>query len=294
MKKIFLIFMLFISFCSAIEKKDNNISFYGIMEKGSVFSMFALAKISISSWLEKVTLSSEKEIKVKFFNSPDELYKEFKNGNLDNITIDTNFFFRNEKEIKSYTNYLWTVSMSDKTFNQYYLVGVKSKNLKGFSDLENKTLSIKKNDLSAKVWLNKNSYMQNHKNSNKLLMNTNYEKKENKILLNVFFGKSDYGVITKEIWDFATVFNPSIKNKVEIIEKSEKIFLPFIGVISKHDNKKNIKILHNLASELKKFNDIINQDKSSRINSIMKLDNNSLKELRNYYNEYFLLSNKYK
>merc|ERR1711879_417986 len=134
-----------------------------------------------------------------------------------------------EKNIKN----IWSLSIDNEINTQYYLLANKSKNNNGFSDLKNKTFSIKEDDAIAINWLNKKSYEKNKTKAKNLLKKINEEKNDRRVLLNVFFGKVDYAIITKKAWEDLLSFNPSIKNKVEIIDKSKKIFIPFIGVHAK-------------------------------------------------------------
>jgi len=288
MKKIIVTLLIFISISYC--KNENNSLFYGVVKNGEILSRFSFAKISLTSWIEETSANYENQVKMKYFDTSKELFDNFKDQEINIAAINLLFYFQNEKEIKQYTDYIWTISMFNKTYHQYYLISADSN---GFKDLKNKTLTIKRTDNIAKSWLDKNSYLSNKKSSDKLLENIFYEKRQHSIILKVFFGKSDYGIVTREVWDIATAFNPAIKKKLKIVSKSEKIFLPLIGFVTKNNTEKNVKIFHKLTNSLRKLQGSNNSDPSVRIDNIIKLDDKKLEKLRNYYEEYFVLKEKY-
>jgi ABC-type phosphate/phosphonate transport system substrate-binding protein len=279
----------------ASEKKDNLTTFYGVKNNSETTSKFRDAKIALNSWLKEASSKYNAKVKVKFYDSNDFMYEEFKNDELDVITVDLLFYFKNETEIKNNSSHIWSMKMSEKTFDEYYLISRKSKNLDGFSDLKNRTLAIKKSDSNSKIWLDKESYLINKKISTKLLKELKLENKESTVILDVFFKKYDYGIVTKEAWDFLSEFNPAIKKKVKIISKSQDIFLPFIGFISKDASSNSVDVFFKLTEDFKAY--IIKNSinfKSNTYDSLLNLDNDSLYILREYYNEYFELEKKYK
>lgn len=298
MKSILLIICYLVFLISNIfanENKENLTSFYGVKNNGGVTSKFRNAKLSLNGWLEEASSKYKGKTKIKFYDSFDYMYGEFKDNELDIITVDLPFFFKHEEEIKKYSSTIWTISMSNKLYDEYYLISNKSLKLK---DLNNKTIVLKNGDSSSLSWLEKNFYELNKTNKINLLNKINFESKESTVILDVFFKKNDYGIVTKEAWDVITQFNPSIKKSVTIIKKSKKIFLPFIGLISKKMSKKNIDIFFKLSEDLKKFANI-NKNSGSLNNfpsfdTVIILNETSLEKLRQYYNKLFTLQNKYK
>lgn len=292
--KYLLILLIFTISLFAEVKKLEFISTYGITTEGNLFSKFKDAKIVLKSWLNDMGKIHGGQLDIKYYPNGELLFEAFKEDKFDMIAIDLPFFFKNRTEIEDVSNDTWTLSINEKKFNQYYLIGNKSNKLGGFSDLKAKSISLKEGDTSSWIWLDKNSYKTNMKASDKLLKKIQYEKKEKSVILNVFFKKSNYGIVTKEVWDLMLDFNPGIKSKVEILSKSKNIFLPFIGFFSEKSSLKSREAFFMVSKDLNKVKGGEQIIEIMKFNSIYKLDNASLVELDNYYNEYFKLKKKYR
>jgi len=135
-----------------LEFKSN----YGMSTEGNLLSKFKDAKVVLSSWLEETSGIHKGDVNIEFYDNSKPLYADFKKNKLDMIVIDLPFFFENIDAILSQSSYLWSATINGKKVTKYYLLSNKSKNLNGFSDLKNKKMSIKKDDLNAIIWLKKN------------------------------------------------------------------------------------------------------------------------------------------
>lgn len=291
--KFLLILVLTINIFAESQKLEFK-STYGITTKGNLFSKFKDSKVVLKSWLNNLAHLHNGELDVEYYNGGQLLFDAFKNNKFDMIAIDLPFYFKNRKEIENISNNKWSLSINEKKYTQYYLLGNKSKKLEGFGDLNKRIISLKDNEHPSEIWLNKNSLEKNKKSSKKLLKKIIYEKKETTAALNVFFGKSDYAIVSKEAWDVIIEFNPSIKNKIEILDKSKDIFLPFIGFFSNKASDKSKEIFFVLSDDLSKVAGGDQIVEIMKFNSIYKLTDESLSELDKYYNEYFELKKKYK
>lgn len=273
-----------------LEFKSN----YGMTTEGNILAKFKDAKVILTTWLEDMAGLHKGDVNIKFYDSSKPLYEDFKKNKLDMMVVDLPFFFENRAEIESKTSYMWSTYTNNKKFSQYYLLSNKTNNLKGFSELKNKKLSIKEGDLTAQIWLKKSSYQKNKKDSHKLLKSIKYESKERTVILNLYFGKTDYAIVTKDAWDIILDFNPSLKNKIEIIDKSEDIFFIFIGLFSKNANKKSIEFFSKIASDIEDIEGGKRISKMLSFNMFFKVENEDLEKLDIYYKEYFKLKHKYK
>lgn len=176
------------------------------------------------------------------------------------------------------------------------MISNSEKDLKGFKDLKNKKLVLKDDDKIAKIWLDKNSYELNKNSSIKLLEELKKEKNDRRVVFNVFFGKSDYGIVTKEAWDIIVDFNPAIKKKVKVLEVSENIFIDNLGIYSKYSNKESRDFF------FKKGNnpETLKSDTALKILDLLKLDGiffieyDFLNDLDKFFKEYFELEKRYK
>jgi hypothetical protein len=267
---------------------------FGITTEGNLLAKFKDAKIALKAWLDDMANLYKGEVGIEFYDKPELLYEDFKKNKIDMAVVSLSFFFENRASIEKNSTHIWSLSIDNKKFNRYYLIGNKKQHLKGFSNLKRKTMAIKKGDETAAIWLDKNSYEKNKVSSDKLLKIIKYEDKERTVLLNVFFGKTDYAIVTKDAWDVMLEFNPTLKKRIEILKESDNIFLPFIGFFSKNAHKKSVEVFFKVSSNLEELNGGKRIIKMLNFNSIFKVDDKMLLKLDNYHNDYFRLKKKYR
>lgn len=238
--KTILSILLFITLNLSANETYEFKSRFGFLSEGSLLSSFKDARIALKVWLEEVSSSYMGQLTVDYYNNSEALYEDLKNNKLDMIVIDPLFFFKNKNEILSTANNIWSLSTSNYKYKQYYLISQKINNAKNFKNIYGKTISLQlKNDV-ARVWLDKSSLLENKKSCIKVVKELRYVNKETTALLNVFFKKTDFAIINKETWDVMIELNPSISRKLEVVSKSQNIYLPFIGLFSKKANEDSI------------------------------------------------------
>ena len=285
-----LIVLFLVVFLHAEEKNEFR---YGFLES-NLLSSFPDAKVVAKRWLEEVISSDNTKVNIEFYDSSDALYKDFINKKLDVVVFDLVFFFENKINILKIADNFWSLNTIGDRYLEYLLIAKKSLNAKDFKSLKNKKISITKSDRSAIVWLDKNSLNINKSSSRKVLKEIILVKKENTALLNVFFNKSDFAIIPKETWDIASELNPSIKKKIVIVEKSEKIHIPFIGLFSKDFKKENIESFFESSENMDELNGGNELVELMKLDSLFKIEKENFHKLDKYYDEYFKLKMKYK
>ena len=282
-----------ISLCISLNAKVEDAKF-GFETNGSLLSPFKNAKLSLKVWIKNIASKYDINLDIVFFDSAEDMYNSYSIGELDMAVSSLSFFFQNKKDILKSSDTFWSATLGEELFSQYYLIAKKSLNAKGFIDIKNKTLSLENNNNGSFIWLDKNSLIYNKKSSNIILKKIFVNKNDSTSLLNVFFNKSDFAIVRKETWDIAIELNPSLTKKLEIIKKSEKSYLSFIGFFRKNGNKKVLDAFFKLNEDLKGINQNEHVRELLRFNSIYKVDVNSLKNLAKYYEEYFVLKKRYK
>lgn len=267
---------------------------FGFLSEGTLLSSFKDARVALKLWLEDVAVNYNGKLSVDFYDDSNSLYKALLNNELDMVVLDLPFFFKNREDILKTCDNFWSLNMVDIKYSQYYLIGKKSLNVKGFEDIKDKTITLKKGDIGASVWLDKNSLLSNKSSSQKTLKEIILKKKESTAILNVFFNKSDFAIVRKQTWDIISELNPSIKKKIEIIKKSKRIHIPFIGLFRKNVEKISIDAFFKLSKDLKSIEGSNHIITLLKFNSLFRVTDDYLKNLDIYYNEYFSLKKKYK
>ncbi|WP_121628653.1 PhnD/SsuA/transferrin family substrate-binding protein [Poseidonibacter antarcticus] len=288
--KLLLIFTISLS----LQAENKFESRFGFLSEGTLLSSFKDARVALKVWLEDVAVRYEGKLNIEFYDNSDSLYNALKNNELDMVVLDLPFFFKNKKDILETCDNFWALNMLDDKYSQYYLIAKKSLNAKNFKDIKGKTISLKKGNIGASVWLDKNSLISNKKSSKKITKRILEKKKESTAILNVFFNKSDFAIVRKKTWDIISELNPTISKKLEIVQKSEKIHIPFIGLFRKDINKLSIESFFKLSKDLNEIKGSQHIIALLKFNSLFRVNDDYLKNLDKYYNEYFMLQKKYK
>ncbi|RXJ66989.1 hypothetical protein CRV08_11705 [Halarcobacter ebronensis] len=291
MKKSLIIIFFFT--CLFGEQKYNYIGNAGFITGGNLLSIFKEGRVALKTWVEELIKEDNGKVIVNFYEENGTMYEDLKRKKLDMIVVDAPFFFKNREDIYKNAKDFWSLDIGKEKYSTYYLIGNKQKNLKGFKDLNNKTLVMRKNDDLGTIWLDKNSYEKNKKGANKLLKNIYYESKESSVILRVFFGKSDYAVVKKSVWDTMFELNPSIKNKVEIIEKSKVGQIDSIGFFSKDCDPKIVDAVFRIKENINNNKDFKKISKMLNYTTIYRITEDDYKDLIIYYNNYYALKEKY-
>jgi len=294
--RIFII-IIFLDIFSFASEKLNYVyhSNIGISSDAGILSKFKDRNVAVNSWLKEVAKTEKMKINIKIYTDNEKILKDYINKKMNTIVIDSVTYYQNRDILDPLTYKKWGVSLSKKKRSKYYLIGNGEKKLKGFKDLKNKKLVLKNNDKIANIWLEKNSLTVNKKSSKKLLLELKKEKNDRRVVFNVFFGKSDYGIITKKAWEFIVSFNPAIKKKVKILDMSENIFIDNFGIYAKDSDVPSREFFFKKGKNLQ----TLKSKKVLKIIDILKLDaifiieNESLKDLNSFFKEYFELEKKY-
>lgn len=287
-----LLFILTLSLSLNAEYKFE--SRFGFLSEGTLLASFKDTRVALSIWLEDIATKHNGKIETKFYDTSASLYEDFKNKKIDMVVLDLPFFFKNKRNILNTSDNFWSVNGMDGIYTQYYLIAKKSLSAKNFKDIKKKTISIKKGSIDTFVWLDKNSYISNKASLKKITKKIIEKKNESSALLDVFFDNSDFAVVKKHTWDIISELNPSISKKLVIVKKSKEIHIPFIGIFHKNTNKTVVDLFFGISKELKSVEGIEKIVEILKLNSLFRINNNSLKDLDNYYNEYFMLKKKYK
>ena len=210
------------------------------------------------------------------------------------VVLDLEFFFKHKKNIEKIAHEFWSLNTFGTVYSQYYLIAKKSLNAKGFKNITGKSLAYKKGDISAEIWLDKNSLSIYKSEAKEKLKEIILVKKENAALLNIFFNKTDFAIVTKKTWEIATELNPSIKKKIEIVEKSEKIHIPFIGIFRKGINVEKVESFFKVSENMRNAAGGDEIVELLKFDSLSRVNDKNLEELAKYYSEYFKLKSKYK
>jgi len=254
------------------------------------------SSLALKIWADKLNNMDDLgiTIKAKLYQDEEELYLDFIQGKVYFVSLPILTYLKYKKNLLKHTQQLYTFSISEhKTFITYYLI----KNKMGKLNLDEssiKNIYFKKNESSAKLWLD-NLMLKKYKVGYKRVFTKDYDlKKQSLLVYKVFFGKENFAVVPKGIYETIVEVNPQIKKNVEIIEKSENIFVSSVGLIHKSVEKEyKDKIL--LLTMDEKYEYLRKEAfEMSKIRTIELIDEKDLIDFENMYKAYTLLKSKVK
>ncbi|MFV0562325.1 PhnD/SsuA/transferrin family substrate-binding protein [Malaciobacter mytili] len=285
MKKLIILCILILCLNA---KEYRHISTFGFLSNGTSLQNFKDGQIAFSLWIEELASLYDSKLDVEYYTDKNDILHEFTTKNfLDMIVIPVPFYFENKKQIDEISDDFWSVSINDKKYIKYILIARKKLNAKSFKDLKDKKIILNEENNISETWLDKQSIIYNNKRYKDVVREAFYEKKESTILLRVFFGKSDFGVISENVWDTMLELNPAIKNRVDIVASSKKEHFPFIGFFKKESNKDIREIFFNITSDLKQFPKSEQIIDLLKFDTVFKIEKDSLQNLEKFYNEYY-------
>ncbi len=285
--KLNLIFILFLSytFCSDSLEKDN-VTTIGYIDE-HIFTTKKESRIAEKLWKKQM---QQKGFKVKLIriDSSEKAIKLFEDKKIIALLADSTFYYKYKNKLDLLSKHKWVVSKSEQNFNQYYLIK-NSKSKASFNNLEKKKIYY--NDHMAKMWFD---YLLLKKNI-KLKKTIDRIDKEKNLIFDIFFNKDNLSIITKDLYDDMTKFNPQIKERIEIIEKSEAIFFKVLGYtrkgLSENDQEKLYKITNALNTKVEDF-DVLSFIQIRKIHILVKYELDKINKFFDEYNKIEKYANK--
>lgn len=219
-------------------------------------------------------------IDVKFYTNKDKLLQDYKDKKLYAIISNNLFYFENKDFFNKYTHSKWIVSRAEGKFEQLFLV----KNKDSDFDLKNfNTKEVLYIDSYAREWfevlVKNNKISFNFKKLKKV-------KKTKKLLFQPFFKKDSISIMNESIYKAMIDLNPQIKDKVEIVKKSKKIFFLGMNFIRDGLDKEMYKIAEKIINHVNNGSENFENSFFIQIKHILRVEDKDLEELEKFYNNY--------
>ena len=292
MKSIISLILLLILNINLFSSDDVNR--FGFLSHSNNVLNFKDARDSLSNWIKDMGVSNDLKVDSRFFTSINELIDNYSKNQLDMIVMPLSDYYENKDVLKKISKNYWSATFSNEEFTQFYLVTQIDSNINSIKDISNKKISLELYDRMPEVWVNKLSLLHNKKTIESTCTKILKENKDSTVLLNVFFKKTELAVVSSQTWDDMIKLNPSIINKIKIIEKSEKNNVPFIGFFHKNVNDKKIKDFFNITENIEKNMRAEELMTLLKFKKFFRIDDSYLSKMEIYHNEYFELKNRYK
>jgi ABC-type phosphate/phosphonate transport system substrate-binding protein len=115
------------------------------------------------------------------------------------------------------------------------------------------------------------------------------QQNESKLTLSVFFGKTDYALVTQHTYNLIAELNPSIKDKIKILVQSEALAAS-IFAYRKGEDQETVKVIKEVALDIHKTTEgkqILNLFKTERLFEVFPDDIRTSERLITKYNKFF-------
>lgn len=282
----FLICLLFFNMLYANNIKEGTSINFGFYTNSTLISNNKDIRIAIELWIKEIMYSSGIDINLRIYDNIDLMMDDFLyHKKLQMLGFEPIDFIKNRHKLVKKYQKLWTFQVSKDKYIQYYFIEKKKEKNYKFN-LNNKNIAIKKGDLSAKIWLDMLSIENFKQPYKKVIQSETLVEKQSSAILKVYFEKLDCAVVSKDTFDVMKELNPNIVHKLDIIKKSPKIFLSYIGLLSKNLSKQS-------ANKLEKSMNMINHSSKGRqildllkVEKILILEEEFFQKLEIFYKNY--------
>lgn len=268
-KTFFILFITFTNVYSLEERKTFAYLVEGVIDIKKNNSN-NIIKILIDEAFEKEELNFD----VKVYNNYNTFFKDLKNNKISLFNMQSFEYIKHKKELDPLINTLWAVSHNKKhSFVRYYLLSNKSNNIYSLKDLKNKKIALVEFNNWAKMFLKENY--------NK--SNLSSVKSESLAVLDTYFGKFDACVITSNTYEAMLELNPSLKNNIRIVKKSERIFLRHLVLVSTNNSPKELALINKTIGHFNNFKAKDDIFSLFEVNNMKLAKKEELRDLHSYY-----------
>lgn len=282
-------FIFILLFFSSITFAKENSSNIGVLAN-KIFSTQKEAIVASKIWTEYCAQRGYENVFVKFYNDEKILLNAYINNEVDSIIITYDMYYKNKNILENISKRRWIPSVTEDIFEQYYLI--KNKNSKvTFNNLNNQVIYYK--NYVAKTWLELIILKQYKKRASKVLLEIEDIVKPQKLIMSVFFDENILSIISKKYYEDMVELNPQIKHKIQIIKKSDKIFVSGIGFTNKKHNTYYDSMIPDLQKDISK-NGRVKLTNAIKLHNLYNVSNDELKPLNDFFNEYKILKKRYK
>lgn len=287
MKKILLLIVLFCNCMFANQMNDKEEINYGFYIDSILLSNEKEVRIAIEMWIKEFIHLENINVNVKIYSDVSFMIDDFVNKKTIDIIGFNSIAYLNNKHIlaDSYKN-MFTFSSSKDDYIQYYLIQIKKDTGKKALDIKDKTVAIKKGDLSAKLWLDTLSMNSFDTSYKKLIKEEVGLEKQSSGILKVYFKEVDFAVVSKGTWKIMHELNSALTLNIKIVKKSPAIFSSYIGMIS---NRVAKDVANKFIRSVKRVNDTKRGKQILsllKVHSVIVIDESYLNELEDFLEEY--------
>jgi len=236
------------------------------------------AKSDVKEYFNTFEKRYNVKVSENFYNS-DEILKNYLEGKLSIIYLDTATYLKNHKKLDLVTKKYLKVSQGKIDDSPFLLVINIYKNLTSdISELKNSSITMHSHDELSKIYLDSILNKKKLSSSQNFFSNILFKDDYSRVLLNVFFNKAKSCIIPESVYKTQITLNAQIAKKTKVLEKSPPIFKT-VALVHNSVPIKAIKMLDKEST--RKFD--LNREDSFSITNIDKINKKELKRIKNIF-----------
>jgi len=276
MKNSFIVLLLSLLLYSGSEAKENifiSNAFYGEdIDKVN----YKDAKTAMKIWLDKLANQIGARSELIFYTDFAVLQEDAKRGKVNTLILSPISYLKNLRYCKNNFHQGWIKTERDgKPFFRFVLLSRKDMKKKD----EYMVRYFRYSTISKTV-----AQMYGWKHHKRFTFQKTA--KESKPVLDLFFKKCDYAIVKEETWNLMQELNPQLHDKLEVIYKSDRIFIDMISLFSNKlsDESKNVYLQAISAINTTEAGGQLMR--LFKFNGLIRIDDNQFKALEDYYQQY--------
>jgi len=234
------------------------------------------AKVAMDIWIKKMASKLGASSTLLFFKDFDAVKKAKEEGSIDTLILSANSYLQHLEYCKAEFSQGWMKLEKDgKPFFRFVILRRKDLPSKKSYTMEYYRYSkISRTVAEVYGW------------ERGIAFSFKAVAKPSKPVLDIFFKKADYGIVKEQSWLLMQELNPQLKEDIELVYTSDRIFVHIITLFSKHLSKKDketyIKAIEaiNETPEGKQLMELF------KFNGLTKMGDSQFQEMENFYKRY--------
>ena len=280
MNKLIKIVLFLLVLVNFIEAKDKLV--YGLLYD-DMFINKKEAKIGANIWLKEMNKKNlDVEFEVVLYNDEKKILNDYEDKKICSFISGGLFYHKNKTFLDTITKNRWIINSEEDIFQEYYLIKNKKNDFKLKNTDANTFLYL---EVFGKIWL-ESLLLNNGINLNKVKKNFVKAKSEKNAIFDVLLKKKMLAVVSNDAYSAMISLNPKLKEDIEIVKKSEKIFFRGIGLTRSELDKKTYDILNKVYNSVNDQKVDFGVLSLFQIQRILLLKEDELKPLNEFYKQY--------
>lgn len=276
--------IFFIFFSLLFVKADSiNIGLYGLDQK---VANEKTVKRLMKKFLSDIKGLENLKVNVTKYYDEKTVKEDYLSNNLNLFYMTPSLYIKNFDFFNENTEDFFILKDCTDNHIQYLSLVNKTSKIDSYKHLEDKNVSFYTNHNLSKLWFIKRYYEEtNNKHINfniKDYANFNQHKK----ILDIYFNKLDLAVVPSHVWEIAKSLNPKITQRIEVFDKSKKIFPTVVGFFNKKYDENIIKTHKNYINNEKNKDNIKKILSLVRYQTVESIDKTTYKEAHEFYKKY--------